>query len=453
MEWKEPEQRFIEKLSKQFGFSPEETERRILKEKYGQSGIVVEDGEIRELKTSFIEEQLKAANQAELDHLSCTDRWELEKQSNKTPLKEPVDYSDLCHLQDLSLAVNHEENGDDPLDFSYFPQLKRLFVHNSNAESFLLTGCPLLENISTRGCYEIRGLDFSKNPLLREITVMFNKLEELDITENSLLEEVYTSSKYLKTIKISPGGRLRRLSAQQGSYSSLPLGNCPCLRQLAVCFSEMDRLDTLLLPNLMELRVGHGQIKELDISGLSLLQEFIPFEMQIDRLLCNEMQAMTFKFLKKLSKLKPSEEQSRYIKRVELFQKAVNHNWDEGFAKLNAILKNPLCDRATALAIYWMGQPGYFLQYEKANEVSVSNRKHYNFIKKLEKRILEGEFLENQLPLDPSSLAGFNRREEAAAYESDTNMIPEELKKVLSGSTCPHFDMERKIELQIKKSD
>jgi len=124
---------------------------------------------------------------------------------------------------------------------------------------------------------------------------MFNELEELDITENPLLEVVYTSSKNLKRIKIAPGGKLSRLSAQQGSYSTLPLENCSGLRHLAVCFSQMDALDTRLVPNLKDLWVAHGHIKELDISGLSLLQEFIPFEMQIDRLLCNEMQAMTIK--------------------------------------------------------------------------------------------------------------------------------------------------------------
>jgi len=127
----------------------------------------------------------------------------------------------------------------------------------------------------------------------------------------------------------------------------------------------------------------------------------------------------------------------------------VNHNWDDGFAKLNAILKSPLCDRATACAIYWMGQPGYFLQYSKANEVPEVHRKNYRFIKKLEQQIMDGVFSENQLPFDPGSLAGFNRLEEATAYETDKNMIPEELKKVLPGSVCPHFDMERKIEGRI----
>lgn len=41
----------------------------------------------------------------------------------------------------------------------------------------------------------------------------------------------------------------------------------------------------------------------------------------------------------------------------EIHEFATNYNWDYGIEPLKLILQHPLCDRGTALKIYWLGQP------------------------------------------------------------------------------------------------
>lgn len=450
--WKEPERRFIEKAARQFGFNLDETEERLLKSGSVRPGVVVSDGEILDLVNKTVEDKLKAPDEKELAALRCSERWKKEHEISKRPLTDPVDYSDLCHVQNLLFSINHEKDSEKPLDFCCFPKLKELFVVNSQARSFYISDCVELEVISSQNCPHIDKMNFSHNKKLKKMQFVNIQLKKLDISNNQLLEDVFLWSDELIEVKLAHGGRLRSLSLGTGKYSSLPLEDCSGLQFLSLTCINMNQLDLSLVPGLIELKLWNGHIKKLDISILKNLQSLTFGKIAIERLICNEMQIMTIPSLKKIIKLKPDDKQDLYIKRVELHTKALQHNWDEGTGKLNSILKSPLCDRATALAIYWMGQPGYYLSYDKASEVEEVNRKTYRFLKKLEKRIMEREFPINLLPLDPGNFSGYNWLSEAEINETPERSIPWELKKTLKGELCTCFDLEKKIELEILSS-
>src|SRR5262249_23001942 len=50
-------------------------------------------------------------------------------------------------------------------------------------------------------------------------------------------------------------------------------------------------------------------------------------------------------------------------------QVANGWNWDGGVAPLAWMIRQPQCDRGTALLIYWHGGPGWFKQYAGRDEV------------------------------------------------------------------------------------
>ena len=52
-------------------------------------------------------------------------------------------------------------------------------------------------------------------------------------------------------------------------------------------------------------------------------------------------------------------------KAIETFLLAADHNWDDGYAELNKILKRKTCDLGTVALIYWRSQPEYFRRFKK----------------------------------------------------------------------------------------
>lgn len=71
---------------------------------------------------------------------------------------------------------------------------------------------------------------------------------------------------------------------------------------------------------------------------------------------------------------------------------ALTHNWDDGVAELQRLVDHPACDLGTALAIYWMGAPGFDQQYVRASEVDGWRRETFSFLRKLERRLLKRDF-------------------------------------------------------------
>lgn len=71
---------------------------------------------------------------------------------------------------------------------------------------------------------------------------------------------------------------------------------------------------------------------------------------------------------------------------------ALTHNWDDGVAELQRVVDHAACDLGTALAIYWMGAPGFDQQYVRVSEVDGWRRETFRFLRKLERRLLRRDF-------------------------------------------------------------
>ena len=86
---------------------------------------------------------------------------------------------------------------------------------------------------------------------------------------------------------------------------------------------------------------------------------------------------------------------------AELHAFAYDFNWDCGVEELRAVLEHPLCDRGTALMIYWLGDPMYFADFSTADDVPDVNRDGYRFIKFVESQLVADRFTSNEIRFDP----------------------------------------------------
>ncbi|MDX2237636.1 MAG: DUF4274 domain-containing protein [Hyphomonadaceae bacterium] len=81
---------------------------------------------------------------------------------------------------------------------------------------------------------------------------------------------------------------------------------------------------------------------------------------------------------------------------------ALTANWDFVDAAVwRAIIEQPNCDRATALAIFWTASPEYYVQFANRDDVPAVNRSDYDLITTIRERWLRGDYVRAELAFDP----------------------------------------------------
>ncbi|MGN6545548.1 MAG: DUF4274 domain-containing protein [Aureliella sp.] len=88
---------------------------------------------------------------------------------------------------------------------------------------------------------------------------------------------------------------------------------------------------------------------------------------------------------------------------AELHALAAQIDWDGGLSKLNSIVAHPLCDRGTALLIYWHGEPAYFAEFASNEDVPAVNRPLKQFLNRVEAQLMTDHFKSNTICFDPMS--------------------------------------------------
>ena len=82
-------------------------------------------------------------------------------------------------------------------------------------------------------------------------------------------------------------------------------------------------------------------------------------------------------------------------------------NWDGGGAdRLLRVLAHPLCDRGTALMIYWRAQPTFYLAYQTRarveRELGRSAVQDYDMLRRIERRFAKDGYGKARIPYDPA---------------------------------------------------
>ena len=68
---------------------------------------------------------------------------------------------------------------------------------------------------------------------------------------------------------------------------------------------------------------------------------------------------------------------------------------------LEAVLEHPLCDRGTALMIYWLGEPTYFADFASDEDVPEVNRSLKEFLNRVQNQLMSEQFKSNTICFDP----------------------------------------------------
>ena len=91
----------------------------------------------------------------------------------------------------------------------------------------------------------------------------------------------------------------------------------------------------------------------------------------------------------------------------ELHQMAAACSWDTGPGVLEKLIRHPLCDKGTALMIYFLGKPEWYYSHLSQGRRLIGDQPTvFEFLKAIE-RMVEGEkFRVGQVRFDPRKVRG-----------------------------------------------
>jgi hypothetical protein len=125
---------------------------------------------------------------------------------------------------------------------------------------------------------------------------------------------------------------------------------------------------------------------------------------------------------------------------VLLHQMAMDWNYDNSNAFFNWLIDNPETDKATALMIYWMSGPRWSKKFADREEVSKTTSwylEDFDFIERLEEKILTGFFKNSNFAYDPANEHTGTDWTQEYLDEKVVREIPTELYKPLEGLIVP----------------
>ena len=119
----------------------------------------------------------------------------------------------------------------------------------------------------------------------------------------------------------------------------------------------------------------------------------------------------------------------------ELHQFVQHWNYDDGIEPFNWIVKQKICDKGTALCLYWFLQPDYFCKFKNEDEIKEDvNYETYKLIKEIEQRYCNSFYEDENF--------SFNPKDEFLDENSNTRCIPKEMLEKSAGIIFERQDIE-----------
>lgn len=122
-------------------------------------------------------------------------------------------------------------------------------------------------------------------------------------------------------------------------------------------------------------------------------------------------------------------------------QIAMSWNWDNGYDVLRWIISQPICDKGTALLLYWRSSPRYMVQYATKEEVNKYEIENYEFVKEIENKYVSGFFQNENFEFDPQHDDGTDWTTTYSEYPLK-QPIPEIMYQATKGSKLVRLKLE-----------
>ncbi|MEM1263711.1 MAG: DUF4274 domain-containing protein [Pseudomonadota bacterium] len=90
-------------------------------------------------------------------------------------------------------------------------------------------------------------------------------------------------------------------------------------------------------------------------------------------------------------------------------------NWDSGMDEMYRVIAAPICERATALLVFWRASPDYYQGCQNADDLAEYERDGFALIRAIEAKFMAGDFADGSLRYDPNEMCDLSAVRAAAS--------------------------------------
>ena len=122
-------------------------------------------------------------------------------------------------------------------------------------------------------------------------------------------------------------------------------------------------------------------------------------------------------------------------KPAQLHYLADIYNWDDEIDVLDWIISSPVCDKGTALLIFWRAEPDYYTKFENEDEAG-TDKEIYLLLRKIITNWQSGFYKKERFRFDPIA----EEYDVDYRYPNEKWQIPDEMKKPTKGGRVYGID-------------
>jgi Leucine-rich repeat (LRR) protein len=278
--------------------------------------------------------------------------------------------------------------------------LQQLDVCRNVLEKLDLSGASSLEVVLAEDNY-LAELDLRAQAALREVRCSNNQLQWLRFGRTPALLHLSCTNNRLAELEIPDGESLLSVACDRNEIATLAM---PESRALSVISCTNNRLKTLGLerwPALAHLACEGNRLETVDLRGCQQMCSLTVSAQDGSgpRVLATDVVRATLEAYHRVRAAGPREISG--LDAAALHARArtlVGRAADE---ELLAIVRHPLCDRGTALLVYWTRAPHYYLRYTSEEGVRPFELPGWQLMRALEERVGQDDFAGREIWFDP----------------------------------------------------
>lgn len=284
------------------------------------------------------------------------------------------------------------------VDVARFPALQRLDVGRNRLGSLSVDGCPQLRELDCARNYldrlALRSLD-----RLETVDVSRNQLERLDLGRCPALVRLDCGTNHLRSLDVADCPSLLTLVCPSNSLTALALEGCPALCELRADDNALTSMDVAATPRLARLTLSGNPLTSVDLTGARI--SHLELEPGPD-VHATPLQAALLTPLRVAAGLPVGGRDLAGLDRFGVHALATRYDEPDREARFLEVVRDPeRCARGTALMLYWMAAPHYYLQFEVREEVPRYALPGWDLIEAVEERVRADAYVHDDIPFDP----------------------------------------------------
>lgn len=295
------------------------------------------------------------------------------------------------------------------------PSLRHLDLHDNQLTELVVPAQLLTLKVSRN---RLATLDLQGAARLRSLDVAHNYLDALDLEDLRALETADLANNQLTSLSLGPSIALAHLDCSGNRLDSLDVTAAPNLQVLHTSANDLQHLDLTRSGALCALDVRANRLPHVDLRGCRRLASADLRDNPLDDVHLPTTRSFTRLAVDGGTAVHGTDDQRHRLLSLRVraaglpippeLNRHELHAWaatydepDREVALLGVVTDFDRCALGTAVMVYWMSSPHYYLPFDDRDDVPAYALAGWDLLQTIERNVREGRYVHDDVFFDP----------------------------------------------------